>query len=190
MIEVRLTSNDIRWATQVGQVRWRRAKSKGSKARFKGATEAHHLIGAGGELAFCRALGLPWPASIDSYSDEGKPDVYPNWEVRCSPKMRGIKVVETDPENRLVAWVVGDVPANDPMYTVMGYIRAGGAKRRLEWHKDRFGKDRPFWLVPERNMVPIDARFHDTCGLMETEPSLWTCAFCGKSASEVMSDAS
>lgn len=179
MIQIRLTSNDIRWATQVGQVRWRRAVNKGSKARFAGAKEAHHLMGAAGELAFCRALSLPWPASIDSYSDEGKPDVYPNWEVRTAPRMRGVKVVPTDPDSRLVVWVVGDVPAKDPVYTVMGYIRAGGAKRHAEWFEDPGGRDRAFWKVPEARMIPINPGFHSSCGYAPDERGIWGCIHCG-----------
>jgi hypothetical protein len=185
VIEVRLTSNDIRWAMQVGQVRWRRAKQKGSKARFKDAKEEHHLIGAAGELAFCRALDLPWPASVDSYSDEGKPDVYPNWEVRCSPRMKGVKVTPQDHPDRLVVWVTGDVPTKDPLYQIMGYMRAGGAQKRDEWFSDRYGKDRAFWKVPVYNMVPINPDFHRLCGFMKMPSGRFACAFCGKDSQEL-----
>jgi hypothetical protein len=179
VIPIRLNSNDVKWAMQVGEERWNRAQKRKSKARFKGAKREHHLIGAGGELAFCRAMGLTWPASLDSYHDDDKPDVYPNWEVRCSPRMRGIKVVETDPDQRMVVWVVGDDPSQHSLYTVMGYMVAGGAKRHTEWYSDRYGNDRAFWKVPENKMVPIDPGFHDQCGFAENSDGVWSCVFCG-----------
>jgi len=179
MIPVRLSSNDVKWAMEVGNDRWLRAKKRKSKARFKGAKLEHHLMGAGGELAFCRALGLAWPASLDSYHDDNKPDVYPNWEVRTAPRMRGVKVVDTDSDSRLAVWVRGDRPDQNPTYEIMGYLRAGGVKRHLEWFKDRFEKDRAFWLAPERNMVPINPDFHDACGYARDEMGRWACAFCG-----------
>lgn len=175
MIPIRLNSNDIRWATQVGQTRWRRAQQRRSKARFANAKEVDHIDGAGGELAFCRALGLPWPASIDSYSHENKPDVYPNWEVRTLRRMRGIKVTEEDHEDRLVVWVRGQMPS----FEIMGYIRAGGAKQHADWYQDPGGRGRAFWKVPEARMIPIDHTFHAICSYLETDPGVWGCAFCG-----------
>lgn len=174
MIPIRLTSNDIAWATKVGKVRWRRAQQKRSKARFKGAKEIDHIDGAGGELAFCRALGLAWPASIDSYTTEGKPDVYPNWEVRALRRMRGVKVTDEDHDDRLVVWVRGAMPS----FEIMGYMRAGGAKKHDEWKRDPGGRGRPIWLVPENKMVPIDSGFHATCSYAGDELG-WACVYCG-----------
>jgi hypothetical protein len=176
MIEVRLTSNDIRWATQVGQERWRRAQRKRSKARFAGAKEVDHIDGAGGELAFCRALNLPWPATVDSY--HSRPDVFPNWEVRTLRRMRGVKVVPEDDDDRLVVWVQGQMP----IFTVMGYIRVGGAKRHDAWLRDPGSKSRAIWLVPENRMIPIDHSFHSACALAPDAEGRWTCVHCGADA--------
>lgn len=188
MIQIRLTSNDVKWAMQVGNERWNRAKRRRSKARFKNARVEHHLIGAAGELAFSRMLGLPWPASLDSYHEDNKPDVYPNWEIRTAPRMRGIKVVDTDPDDRLVVWVVGDVPTKDSVYTAMGYIRAGGAKQHMEWFDDRYGNDRAFWKVPEARMVPINPGFHSSCGYARDHTGLnWACVYCGAGIERVAS---
>lgn len=173
MIQIRLHSDDIRWATQVGHERWQRAQRKRSKARFAGAKEADHIDGAGAELAFCRALKLVWPATLDSYHSH--PDVYPNWEVRGLRRMRGVKVVPEDDDSRLVVWVAGQMPSFD----IMGYIRAGGAKRRDEWKRDPGNKNRMIWLVPERHMIPINPDFHDACQYTQNEPGVWECAICG-----------
>ena len=173
MIEIYLRSEDQRWARQVGHERWQRAQRKRSKARFANAKEADHIDGAGAELAFCRALSLPWPASLDSY--HSKPDVYPNWEVRGLRRVRGVKVVPEDDDDRLVVWVAGQMPA----YTVMGYIRAGGAKKHAEWYGDRYGKKRAFWLVPENRMIPIDRTFHSSCALAPDAEGNWACVHCG-----------
>lgn len=181
VIQIRLNSNDVRWATQVGQVRWRRARQRGSKARFAGANEGHHIDGAGGELAFCRALKLPWPASIDSYHNQ--PDVYPNWEIRTLRRKRGVKVTPEDHEDRLVVWVQGQMP----VFTIMGYIRAGGAKQHSEWFDDPGNRSRSAWFVPENRMVPINPGFHAMCAYLQTEPGLWSCAFCGAGIESLVS---
>jgi hypothetical protein len=173
MIQIRLTSDDIRWATSVGHVRWQRAQKRRSKARFAGAKEADHIDGAGAELAFCRALKLVWPATIDSYHSH--PDVWPNWEVRGLRRMRGVKVVPEDDDNRLVVWVRGQMP----FFEIMGYIRAGGAKRRDDWKRDPGNRSRMIWLVPENHMVPINPDFHSSCGYAPNAEGIWGCVFCG-----------
>lgn len=174
MIAVRLNAADMAWANKVGEARWARVKRNGSKAKFAGATMERHLEGARGELAFCRALGLVWPASDGTYLTA--PDVWPNWEIRTSPSMQGVKVVDTDPEHRLVAWVAG---GRVPYFEVKGYIRAGGAKRHRDWYDDPGNRGRPIWLVPPARMIPIDPDFHSVHAYTRSEiDGRWECAFC------------
>lgn len=171
MIPIVLNNADGIWATKVGKQRW--ADSAGRKAKFKGATEDHHIRGAYAELAFCRALGLPWPASNLTFTSE--PDVWPNWEIRyLSPGLRGVKVVESDPDERLVVWVGG----TPPRWEIMGYVVAGGAKQRKDWYQDPGSKGRSIWLVPERNMIPIEPGFHEHHAYVQSPTGGWSCAYC------------
>lgn len=181
MIRVKLGEGDQKWATQVGRGRWKSSKEKGSKSRFPDAKEIDHIDGCGGELAFCRALGLTWPASIDTYHSQ--PDVYPNWEVRTLRRMAGVKVLteKEDPDSRLVVWVRGQMPT----FEIMGYIVAGGARRHPEWKSDPGNRGRPIWLVPEGRMVPIDSSFHTHHGFAINSAGVWGCSFCGIPSSEV-----
>ena len=175
MIAVRLNTVDMAWANDVGAARWRRVKREHRKAKFAGADEKKHLQGARGELAFCRAMGLIWPASDGTFQSE--PDVWPNWEIRTSPSMQGVKVVDTDPDHRLVVWVAG---GDAPYFEVKGYIRAGGAKRHRDWYDDPGKRNRPIWLVPPSRMIPIEPGFHRDghAYAINEETGLWGCAFC------------
>lgn len=174
MIPVYLQPNDQGWVLRVAHERWKYVVEHNLQAQFPGATERDHQDGAGGELAFCRALGLKWPATVNTFT--AVPDVSPNWEVRTLRKLPGVKVVDTDPDDRLVAWVRGKLPR----YEIMGYIIAGGAKQHGEWRKDPGKRKRPIWLVPENRMVPIDPGFHALCGYAVDDWGLFSCAFCGR----------
>lgn len=174
MIPVYLDPSDQGFALRVAHERWRYVEEHNLHAKFGGATEKDHQDGAGGELAFCRALKIPWQATINTFTEV--PDVLPNWEIRTLRTMPGVKVVDTDPDDRLVTWVKGQLPR----YEVMGYIRAGGAKAHPEWHKDPGKRKRPIWLVPPSRMIPINPDFHRLCAWAQDDWGLWSCAFCGK----------
>lgn len=173
MIRISLHSDDRRWATEIGKARWTYSKKIKSKPRFADAKEEHHIIGAGGELAFCRALRLPWPASNRTYKSE--PDVPPRWEVRTSPGMRGVKVTPEDDDDALVVWVAGKMP----VFEIMGYIRAGGAKRHPEWFVDPGSRKRSIYLVPPNRMIEIEPGFHSAHAFMQDLWGDWFCALCG-----------
>lgn len=173
MIPINLNAHDRAWATEVGQQRWASSQRRRSKARFAGAKEIDHIDGAGGELAFCRALGLNWPATVDTWKTV--PDVPPFWEIRTLRRMPGVKVVPEDDDNAMVAWVRGQLPR----YEVMGYMVAGGAKQHPEWLRDPGGKGRAIYLVPESRMVPIDPDFHLIHHYMQDFFGGWFCAYCG-----------
>lgn len=173
MIPVHLTQADVAWATKVGRARWDMVQRQGRKAKFAGAKLEDHVDGAAGELAFCRAVGLVWPASNGWFTSA--PDVWPDWEVRTLRRMRGVKVVDSDPDHRLVVWVRGQVPK----FEVMGFIRAGGAKQHADWRTDPGKRGRAIWLVPPDKMIPIDAKFHSGHAFHRVDDR-WECVHCGE----------
>lgn len=78
MIVITLSEADAAWAIRVG-----RARNKPllrNRRGYEGSGERIHIFGAAGELAFCRATGIGWPAHIDTFGT--KPDVPPNIEVK------------------------------------------------------------------------------------------------------------
>lgn len=161
MIRVSLRSEDRAWSAKIGKIRW--TKSKGKKSRFPDSTEADHAFGAAGELAFCRALGLPWPAHHETYHE--LPDVHPFWEIRTARQprgLKGIKVVPEDPDYELSVWVSGKMP----VFEILGYLRVGGVKRHPEWWGDPRKKKRPIWLAPPHKMIEINTGIHDVCHLL------------------------
>ncbi len=195
MIPIRLNSEDLRWATKVAEIRWKYTQEHNSKARFEGARKEQHVLGTGAELAFCRALGLTWPATTHSFHDI--PDVPPFWEVRGlrpNRQLNGVKVIKDDADYSLNVWV----RCEPGLFTIMGYIRAGGAKQHPEWYGDPYGKKAPLWLVPESRMAPINHGFHDAHQYLRArsetvllrnktfgtrwvpdENAGWICAICG-----------
>lgn len=175
MIPVRLTHPDVVWATKVGKARWKLVVERRLKAHFPGAKEADHIDGAGGELAFCRAMHLIWPASNGTFT--GEPDVWPNWEIRTlrQKSLRGVKVLRKDPAERLVVWVRGEMPS----FEIMGYFTAGGARAHRDWHGDPGSRGQAMWLVPPERMIPIERGFHDVHAYAKIE-GRWECVHCGE----------
>lgn len=169
MIKHYLQPNDQAWALDVAHRRWRGGKGV---ARYGGAKEAHHQVGAMAELAFCRALDLEWPHFVDTFTTF--PDVFPNWEVRYLSHWQGVKVLKKDDDDRLCVWVAGKVPN----FQIMGYLRAGGVKHHPEWWQRK--KEGSLWLAPPSRMVEINPDFHDYCGYARDDYDMFRCAFCGK----------
>lgn len=175
MIPVYLNPSDQGWALDIAHQRWKYVEEHHLQARFGDADEEKHQQGAMAELAFCRALGLEWPHTVNTFTEV--PDVNPNWEVRflsAGPKWRGVKVLEKDDDDRLVAWVTGKIPR----FEVMGYFRAGGAKGHPEWWLPK--KVAPLWLVPESRMIPINPGFHDICPMGKDDWDMFFCVVCGR----------
>src|SRR6185503_19533151 len=109
MIGVFLSQKDMRWAADIGNERYEHSKRMGLKARFEpGKSPQAHISGAIGELAFCRALDLPWQAYVDTF--KSKPDVDPFWEVHWSRNPKRVPVKVNDPRHGLVAHVTGQPP--------------------------------------------------------------------------------
>lgn len=172
MIPVYLDPNEQIWALDIAHQRFKAVDGKGKPA-FPGATEKHHQIGAGAELAFAKLVEVEWPASVNTFTSE--PDVPPRWEVRWT-KLRGVKVRAKDAEDALCVWISGKFPR----FEVMGYIRAGGAKRHPEWYDDPGKRGQSIWLVPPSRMIPIEPGFHRMCLVEQDDWGLWRCAFCGR----------
>ena len=162
MIEVRLSSNDLRWAREAGQARIDNAVGKPKWAYKDGRSGVDtHTIGAAAELAFCRALGLVWPARVGV--GHLLPDVDPFWEVRWSGQPR-VPVKTNDRADQMVALVHGKMP----VFTIVGYIMAGGAQKAIPL-TDPGNRKNPAHFVEERTLVPINHDYHAMCRYLRAE---------------------
>ena len=73
-LKVTLDSSDIEWATKIAKLRNRTdlVPARGFQGSFEDM-ERIHIFGAAGELVFCRAMGVEWPAHVNTFAS--KPDV-------------------------------------------------------------------------------------------------------------------
>ncbi len=112
-----------------------------------------NIEGAMGEVAVAKFLRTYWEGSVNEYAAA---DVGGFVEVRtCSFDDGWLWVWPKDDDDRLVVLVVG----RSPVFTVIGWIRAGDAKIESNWqHKDAPNNRRNArcWFVPPDDLK--DAR--------------------------------
>lgn len=156
MIRVTLNSSDQRWATGVGEERLRTAIGKPKWAYKDGRSGVStHIVGAMGELALCRALGIEWP----HYVGVGRhmPDAHPFWEIRWSGRPL-MPVKPDDQVDQMVALVRGKIPT----FEIVGYALAGWAQR-TKAAEDPGARKRKAHFVPDYQLVPLDPDSHAAC---------------------------
>lgn len=127
MIRVVLTEQEIAWGEEIG--RRRRESSSGLRERFPPelATGAGGVgrglerdgMGAKGELAVALALGVEWPASVNTF--RSVPDVPPNVDVKTRSGRRDLIVSRDHPRGRLLvlAWEI-----DAATYDVVGFCHS------------------------------------------------------------------
>jgi hypothetical protein len=151
-IDVELSEEEIAQATGIGVRRHR--NSAGYQMKHGVSPEVAlniDITGSLGELAFCKAVGFVWPATVDHFK---LADVSHNIQVRTAvckarkpPDGFGTLIVRADDDDRdNFVLVVG----NPPHYRVMGWIPGGFAKqdRWIKAHADRPDA----WFVPSSGL--------------------------------------
>lgn len=184
-LDVYLDADDLRWAADVALQRHVSVSKRGSKARwaYSGGQSSleQHTKGCWGELAFCRGLGLEWPARVDSFLV--LPDVDPFWEVRWSKRLDFLPVKTLDKPHLLVAFVTG----HPPDFTIHGFITAQWAQQN-EPLRDTLNRDtgkpngHPCHVVNPYHLSPIGPGFHATHAWANGYGGTngWICLYCGK----------
>jgi hypothetical protein len=109
------------------------------------------VLGVYGEYAFCKALGVPYEFTINTYKAE--PDVAPDWEIRTpKPKNRnGSLIIHCDNDVLTRRFALVTTP-NYRHFELRGWIR--GSDVRDEWIKNP-GGHRPAWFVPQDVLNPF-----------------------------------
>lgn len=187
MIPVVLSSREMAEGRSLGMERVRRSVERGELPQFPYTGEEsaarQHILGARGEAAFCKALGLDWVMSVDNFADDWIPggvvpgiDQPPFWQVRTSPNPNRVKVTPRDHPEAMVVHVQGD--HGSPQFRVHGYIMAGWAQARVP-ALDEGGRGRPAHFVPIAKIVPMDPDWHAACRWGNAVDGVWRCSVCG-----------
>jgi hypothetical protein len=139
---VHLLEPEMRLAATVGVRRMVSSLYRGSFDNNRTKRDDHwqnHIEAAAAELAFCRFMGIPWPATVDAW---GQPDAGKLYEVRqtkCEdpPPHLYIRPKKDKHPLRLYTLVLGSLGK----YTMLGWIRCVDATRQEWWRTDA-------WMVP------------------------------------------
>ena len=155
---VTLTPGEVAHAKRIGASRQRMHEEAGHAdakvMRTSGASV--HVLGALGELAVARALGLRWDGAFfpdaewQAWRVNGH-DVS-SLEVRSTPRAGGRLLIQRDDEDH-APFVLVRGHAH-PQYEVVGWLW-GGEGKRAEWWRD-VGYGRPCFFVPNERLLPLD----------------------------------
>jgi hypothetical protein len=168
-----LNPEDEAWAREIGRQRLEQAPGDPRFAYTTGRDGLDtHSIGAMAELAFARALGLEWPARVNTF--RSLPDVDPNWEVRWSSRTHKVKIAVDDDPDILVAHVIG----RSPGFEMIGCIIAGYVQRNYP-ATDPGERGWKAHFVDDYRLTPFDENFHKICAWTRGAEG-WACAYCGK----------
>lgn len=160
MIEVRptrvaLSIADFGLALGVGDARHDDALARGNadahgRARGESGRDIHRL-GALGEVAAARALGIEWPARVGNYKGADLLD----WiDVKARSNPRWDLIVRDDDRDDF-AFVLATGALDDLEWLVWGWA-TGAEARRPEWRKDHGGRE-PAFFVPKPALRPLAA---------------------------------
>ena len=153
MIEVHLTQLELHLARRVGTFRHRQAKKDNCQDQH-GADPLDALelnvIGAKGEMAFCKAAGVYWDPRVGQYKT-GLPDVGNRTEVRTRRRhYYDLIIRDNDPEDRMYGLVTND-DIRPQIFVVHG-ICDGRAARLDKWRRKHGGREEA-WFVPQKALV-------------------------------------
>lgn len=149
---VQLTPMEMRLAAIVGAER--QVQSSSSPGTKHGTSNLDpwtmHLNGAAAEIAVARALGLYWPASVNTFRSE--PDIpyrgAPGIEVRwISQPGYDLKIRQDDHPERMYVLVSGFAPR----MTLHGYY-LGNEARQAEFWTDLNNGRPALWCVPKHRL--------------------------------------
>lgn len=173
---VSLPEDILERAAAVGKLRFILATQRGQTDGFHEDSEEAHVMGAGGEAAFCWAYGVRWEETVDGYGTV--PDHAPDWEIRTTTSLEYLKVRSSrkDKPSRRVTfvWKRGE---ND-WHVLTRYIKAGDAQKAYP-KRDPGNRGAPAHFVPLRDLLPITDIPHTIHAYWPVagEPGHWECFF-------------
>jgi len=150
MVEVRLTWPEVHIGAHVGIMREIQDREQNlvniAQAEAEGGWE-RHVVGALGEMAFAKWVGIFWSGSLGDYRAD---DVGP-YQVRAIVKERHsliIRPVDKDDKKFILVW------DQTPKYFLMGWQWAGNIKRQV-FVREPNGRD-PAFFVPQAALFSME----------------------------------
>ena len=151
-MKVILTEAEMHVAEAVGNLRQSEAVAKGLPDKHglnPALGKQVHILGACGEMAFCKALNLYWPCSVNVFKSES--DVGSDIEIRTRSKdWYDLLVREDDPDNKNYVLVTGQ----GCIFNVRGWFKGGEAKRPR--FRKPYGNREPAYFVPQECLHSIN----------------------------------
>jgi hypothetical protein len=156
MTEVRLKRSEFLYAAKIGVTRHVEDKINGRKNQNgagRGDEWRHDTVGALGEMAVAKYLGIYWNGNL---GDLGAADVG-SLEVRACSEV-GYRLILHEPEegDDPDALFIHAVVSEDlfPQIRLGGWIRAENGQREKYWSDPAGG--RPAYFVPSGDLHPMD----------------------------------
>lgn len=161
---VHLSAADIEMCAEVGMRRQGYAvrAQLAELGRVTGRPLDNHVIGATGEFAVARALGLPWQHNVGTIT---APDIGRNIEVRTRlmPCAGDLVLTHRDRDKKDRPYVLVHItmdpgvgrPRLWPEAYVMGWIFGGDGIRRRFWRETERYKPHGACFVPVKHLQPL-----------------------------------
>jgi len=149
-IAVKLTWPEVTLAAHAGVMRQVHALGSHLADRhgYDGAGWDTHILGALGEMAFCKAFGLYWKPTVNTFKS---PDVGATIEIRARHRHSHELILRPDDKFERTFVLVTGAP---PILRVRGWINGSECQRDEWWaeHGNRPGA----WFVAQDALHPPD----------------------------------
>lgn len=156
---VHLEWHEVLMAAQIGIQREVEAIKRSSADRRPNIKHSWDqcIRGALGELAACKALGVFWDGSVNTY--RRKPDIMPNIQVRTRPEdgprlQYDLIVRRSDKDTDAFVLVAGQRSA----FVVRGWIT--GREAKAPENMRNYDGHEMAWFVPRSSLRPIEELAH------------------------------
>lgn len=160
-MNVTLSWDEVRYAGAIGFERaltsardGRQERLAGNRSAYRNRTWTEHIEGACAELAFAKARGLYWDASVNRFRGDGG-DVGDIQVRSVANVQRRLLVRMGDPDDAVFVLVVGVTPS----YTIAGWLWGREAKQD-EFLTDAGNYGQQAYFVPAdrlRSLTPTSA---------------------------------
>lgn len=152
---VRLTLYEQQHAAMIGVQRRTNALADGGEDRNGAAGESEqqkwwfNIVGAMGELAFCRHTNLYWPADVHR-QPKNTPDVEPYFQIRTLRCHHYDLLIRPDDcDDHYFVLLTGE----GPEFVIRGGIWARAAKQQDQLFRDRGDRGKPAWWIPQNQLT-------------------------------------
>ena len=151
MITICLTETELMIARLIGKLRTRTSRKNDLSAGYTGFEGDHtpvDIIGAAGEMAVAKLLGIYWSAGVNTFHGA---DLGINIQVRATDKIDYSLIVRQDDDDQH-AYIL--VISQSPEYHIVGWLWGHECKKDQYW---KAPNNRPgAWFVPQDKLKDMN----------------------------------